>query len=932
MASAFCAEDIEPSEAEHIVDFTCQSPWERFALNVELTFRDWKISDGRCPDSSASFASNEAEKLLPVQGMEADRRIVQSISLANRKLYLELRSEDVDRSLTAEPLQRLLGIRQCILLRAENSDGAVAHDNSDATSLLSAMTVAASACGCTLPLIVPVGRPSSCRLIGRQVGPVRMSRFCCDFLTFLPDNFSHLSGLLDLFSSKRSSARRVTVPKTKGTTISAKFIYDWTDFSFKISPQPNSFAADRRLAAVQEEALAEHDPIRCIQLSCFWDAFNAEKLTPAGAAMPVSTAARVRLRPTATLLESLPAQKIPSGRIPLTRGVRACLRLAVTAANRLEFTAPGAPLPLLDTTRTLEAKYVPSIVSISDGPKQGFHGDTESAERRHSIRAGTARIPLPSSLEDFLTQAKQFLAVAAMEDKTLDDEYLSSSIAALFDSSTGAVMSDVVEALGPTLAELTLTERLGKLMGSLRSMNAVKYLWSLFLDGVEIHWEQRWMIAGVYFNPGQGPFLYDNLIVQKLQMINCCVDREHVMKMEAAEKADDTMGRKRKLDNVNLVDRPEGSENGAMDVEVWEPHVQPIPLVTRDLVEAEQNRLITGVDDDQRNGDESKTLTSDMKAFKAANPNATMTDFVRWFSPADWIVVDDEETLEDDEDESEAAKNSSEGTEDTEKTSTAAPLTNTGEMKDTAVDPTAVDTNGLNRHGCRRRLSGQLSARMRKPGNEWESLWRAADPVPAHRQPALFDPSAHGRQALNDLRNMPLAQVLLQLCAVVGASGSHLLATAFEKPPSLPDTQSAIASAKKAFRDANASLPLHIGARAAFEADARRVADASDALAVAEHGALCAASLLRKLPPTGGFAAAAGALARGGECAVADVRDREVLAQVAGLAEAGWRAPLLPRCREFLLEEGGGEGDRMYAMLAEEEFQAAFRLGIDYGG
>ena len=34
---------------------------------------------------------------------------------------------------------------------------------------------------------------------------------------------------------------------------------------------------------------------------------------------------------------------------------------------------------------------------------------------------------------------------------------------------------------------------------------------------------------------------------------------------------------------------------------------------------------------------QSASLFSDMQSFKAANPGATLGDFVRWYSPRDWI-------------------------------------------------------------------------------------------------------------------------------------------------------------------------------------------------------------------------------------------------------------------------------------------------------
>ena len=34
---------------------------------------------------------------------------------------------------------------------------------------------------------------------------------------------------------------------------------------------------------------------------------------------------------------------------------------------------------------------------------------------------------------------------------------------------------------------------------------------------------------------------------------------------------------------------------------------------------------------------QSASLLSDMESFKAANPGSVLADFVRWYSPRDWI-------------------------------------------------------------------------------------------------------------------------------------------------------------------------------------------------------------------------------------------------------------------------------------------------------
>jgi len=41
---------------------------------------------------------------------------------------------------------------------------------------------------------------------------------------------------------------------------------------------------------------------------------------------------------------------------------------------------------------------------------------------------------------------------------------------------------------------------------------------------------------------------------------------------------------------------------------------------------------------------QSACLLSDMEAFKAANPGCVLADFVRWYSPRDWI----EDTIDND--------------------------------------------------------------------------------------------------------------------------------------------------------------------------------------------------------------------------------------------------------------------------------------------
>ncbi len=87
---------------------------------------------------------------------------------------------------------------------------------------------------------------------------------------------------------------------------------------------------------------------------------------------------------------------------------------------------------------------------------------------------------------------------------------------------------------------------------------------------------------------------------------------------------------------------------------------------------------------------QSASLLSDMQSFKAANPNCTIEDFVRWYSPRD--LVEYEEKLQ---------------------------------------DPETKEEKIVKKY--------DLSNRMKVPGNIWIDVWKNAKPVPVRRQKRLFD-------------------------------------------------------------------------------------------------------------------------------------------------------------------------------------------------
>lgn len=77
------------------------------------------------------------------------------------------------------------------------------------------------------------------------------------------------------------------------------------------------------------------------------------------------------------------------------------------------------------------------------------------------------------------------------------------------------------------------------------------------------------------------------------------------------------------------------------DEELYIPVTQdPVPKTEDELEDDAEMLLKLGSDSEFRTQLMSATLLSDMESFKAANPSAKIDDFIRWYSPRDWIEED----------------------------------------------------------------------------------------------------------------------------------------------------------------------------------------------------------------------------------------------------------------------------------------------------
>lgn len=138
-----------------------------------------------------------------------------------------------------------------------------------------------------------------------------------------------------------------------------------------------------------------------------------------------------------------------------------------------------------------------------------------------------------------------------------------------------------------------------------------------------------------------------------------------------------------------------------------------MPVHTSDSL-IEEETLLSALHDspedrERASREQAKVLLSDMAAFKAANPEAQLGDFVKWHSPKDWV---------------------------------------------------------RNENG-----NGYLSQRMSHESNKWMKLWEEVRPQAASEQLPLFDPAMAGERALYSLETIEPVQLFWQLFRVglVGA-------------------------------------------------------------------------------------------------------------------------------------------------------------------
>ncbi|EQC31178.1 hypothetical protein SDRG_11104 [Saprolegnia diclina VS20] len=761
--------DVEEDPTCRFVDFTNETDWERFIAGLEETLRAWVLVE------KGAASDGPKARVLPLQQrhyllvLHTDDAPAPTWTDATRHFtptMLALANASLDAGDTRS-IQRYFGVESHLVLHQFNAafglpdadDDTIASISMDATlgvmdhdarTLLSSLIVALGNCNCTLPVFVRLG--GDAQYLGAAV-PGAHGNIALQFETAtvpeVPPAQQCLQGLMDFFQAKLQLPSNVDeamrdVPGNDlrlGLSAAVGFAYAWHARSPSIlheedpaTPWRDPIDAQlRRNLPFQAVVWGPRlSPLRHLHLAVRWPALRE--------GMFVDNVVHSSLDPVMAPEWSVsPTCQMDQDALPLTT----MLRQLVQAFQQLRQAGHAM----------LVSEMAPSTL-----------GDNPLVTRyQESVPAARAAVAIGA-------------AIGSWVSSTMSVESVRDLVANLFTTPPNDV--DVTASSWCTLPKVRhgvvvgqLVSRLAMLLVHQQGINMKCAVWVEFVRLLRETWTTQlllpWTGIGVDgllhpadVDPLDGvsmptPDFHLNLLHQKLQMLNICIARRVRSPLSrrqsratsdvGSDDSDDeyfdslqespAVGVLRRMNDMQSLSDPTQCLNI--------PKTQdPAPL-TEDAAKQQQDILANlGVSAEStllRQQIQSSSMISDMQAFKAANPGTCLADFIRWYSPRDWLPRD--------------------------------PLDD------------ASDADGVSRF-----RQGQLSARMHEanvdaPTNVWHRLWATAAPLPAEKQRSLFDPVLEAEKVFDYLDTMSPRGLFYHMLVATLSSLSVLFAHCHDDLP-----------------------------------------------------------------------------------------------------------------------------------------------------
>ncbi|KAL2081252.1 hypothetical protein ACEWY4_023105 [Coilia grayii] len=791
------AADSDPeSEVFEITDFTTASEWERFVSRVEEVLNDWKLigsSVGKPPEKGDYTNGTWEEKNQEINFADfkfcvTHHYLKQEVSDNEGK---EEQEEDAfpaamqdllcmnnDFPPRAHCLVRWYGMREFVVISPGANCEAIISE-SKCNLLLSSVSIGLANTGCQVPVFVQIQQKWRRMYAGECQGSGVRTDFEMVHLRKVPSQYNHLAGLLDIFKSKIGCPLTPLPP----INIAIRFTYVLQDWQQHFWPQqPPDFDAllAGEVGGVEFGKLpfgACEDPISELHLATTWPHLTE--------GIVVDNDVYSDLDPLQAPHWSVRVRKADNPQCLLGEFLLEFFKLCLMKESTEELLGKNAVeeegKENADISHALSKLTEPTAVPIS---KLSVSNMVHSARKRIRRHRRHDESPLNN---DVLNSILLYLFPDAATDKPTDattakakqgnadgksepdpDDYN------LFNQFKSAPSDSLTYRLALCICMVNFYH------GGVR---AVAHLWQEFVLEMRYRWENNYLVCGLASGT---PDLRCCLLHQKLQMLNCCIERKRARDDSRQKSGSSPEGRERKVsgqENGRLASdgstlspgaateaspgksweswsdsedeffeclsdtdelkeaaaaaegvkeaskaKPEGrlQPHGKLtllhsDEPLYIPVTQEPAPMTEDTLE-EQSEVLAKLGTSAEGAHlrarmQSACLLSDMESFKAANPGCCLEDFVRWYSPRDYVEE---------------------------------------EVTDEAGQ--AV-------------VKGDLSARMKIPGNMWVEAWETAKSTPARRQRRLFDDTKEAEKVLHYLALQKPADLTRHLlpCLLHGA-------------------------------------------------------------------------------------------------------------------------------------------------------------------
>uniref|UniRef100_A0ABI7YDI6 Rab3 GTPase-activating protein catalytic subunit n=1 Tax=Felis catus TaxID=9685 RepID=A0ABI7YDI6_FELCA len=526
------AADSEPeSEVFEITDFTTASEWERFISKIEEVLNDWKLignslgkplekgvfTSGTWEEKSdeisfADFKFSVTHHYLVQDSTDKEGKdeVLEDVIPQSMQDLLCMNNDFPPR---AHCLVRWYGLREFVVIAPAANHDAVLSE-SKCNLLLSSVSIALGNTGCQVPLFVQIHHKWRRMYVGECQGHGVRTDFEMVHLRKVPNQYTHLSGLLDIFKSKIGCPLTPLPP----VSIAIRLTYvlqDWQQYFWPQQPPDIDALVGGEVGGLEFGKLpfgACEDPISELHLATTWPHLTEGII--------VDNDVYSDLDPIQAPHWSVRVRKADNPQCLLgdfvTEFFKICRRKESTdeILGRSTFEEEGREIA--DITHALSKLTEPAPVPIH---KLSVSNMVHTAKKKIRKHRGVEESPLNN---DVLNTILLFLFPDAASEKPLDGSSAVDNNNPLSESEEYNLYNQFKSAPSDSL-----TYKLALCLCMINfyhgGLKGVAHLWQEFVLEMRFRWENNFLIPGLASGP---PDLRCCLLHQKLQMLNCCIERK----------------------------------------------------------------------------------------------------------------------------------------------------------------------------------------------------------------------------------------------------------------------------------------------------------------------------------------------------------------------------------------------------------------------